>query len=99
MYALQYVQVASMYMWVLKGVRKGHQSPGAETIGNCFTLSRILLRYQRTVRSMLSDKGAGTQSQVLCHDQAMLCLLGHLFSSREVLTAQSLPPASNLHYM
>lgn len=79
MYALQHVQVASMYMWVLKGVRKGHQSPGAETIGNCFTLSRILLMYQRTVRSknrtvrsMLSDKRAGTQSQVLCHDQAML---------------------------
>lgn len=68
-----------MYMWVLKGVERDIRSPGAETIGNCFTLSRILLRYQRTVRSknrtvrsMLSDKGAGTQSQVLCHDQAML---------------------------
>lgn len=47
----------------------------------------------------MSDKGAGTQSQVLCHNQAMLQLLGHLFSSRKVLTAQSFPPASNLHYM
>lgn len=47
-----------MYMWVPKESERDIRSPGAETIGNCFTLSRILLRYQRT--------GAKTEQLGVC---------------------------------